>query len=88
MKVKMIESIPKEELFFGESVVEYGTASKEQEGGIINVYDDVEYQEILGFGGAFTESAAYNYAKLSDEAKKDFLEKYFDKENGIGYNFG
>lgn len=84
----MIESLPKEEVFFKESTVEYGTASKEEEAGVINVFDDVEYQEVLGFGGAFTESVAYNYSKLSDEAKKDFLEKYFDKKNGIGYNFG
>ena len=29
--------------------------------GIINVYSDLEKSEILGFGGAFTEAAGYNY---------------------------
>lgn len=88
MQVKMIESVPKEGKFFQESELIYGSVSAETEAALINVFDEVEYQEILGFGGAFTESAAYNYSKLSDEGKKDFLEKYFDKEKGIGYNFG
>ena len=37
------------------------------EGHVLNVYDQVKYQEILGFGGAFTQAAAVNYKKL-DEA--------------------
>ena len=31
-----------------------------QEAQILNIYDEVQYQEILGFGGAFTESTALN----------------------------
>ena len=30
-------------------------------GHVLNVYDQVKYQEILGFGGAFTQAAAVNY---------------------------
>lgn len=29
-----------------------------REQGLINVYPNIEYQEIKGFGGAFTEAAA------------------------------
>ena len=50
------------------------------EWGIVNVFDDVKYQEVLGFGGAFTESSAYLYSLLSKEDKKKFLELYFDRE--------
>lgn len=55
---------------------------------MVNIYDDIAYQSVLGFGGAFTEAAAYNYSLMSDTQKKDFLKAYFDTEEGIGYNFG
>ncbi|MDF2537723.1 MAG: srfJ [Herbinix sp.] len=58
-----------------------------QEDSILNVYDQVKYQEILGFGGAFTEASAVNFTKLTDEQKEEVLNAYFDTENGIGYNF-
>lgn len=74
--------------FFHETEFVGGKADKECEAAIVNIYDDVEYQEMLGFGGAFTESAAYNYSKLSEEQKAEFIKKYFDKKEGIGYNFG
>ena len=54
-----------------------------QEGHILNVYDQVQYQEILGFGGAFTESSTLNYQKVSEEQRQKVLELYFDKEKGL-----
>lgn len=86
--MKVIKSIPKENIYFKESIIEDGNVDSIGETGIINVYDEIEYQEIIGFGGAFTESAAYNYAQFSDEQKKEFLEKTFSRDKGIGYNFG
>lgn len=83
-----IETCPQENVFFGEEQVELNNFPNDTEMGIINVYDDVKYQEILGFGGAFTESAAYVYSLMSKEDKRKFLELYFDREKGIGYNFG
>ena len=85
--MKIIRSIPNENKFFVEETSENGNVRKSIERGVINVFDEFKYQEILGFGGAFTEAAAYNYSLLTDEQKKDFMEKYFDKEKGIGYNF-
>lgn len=54
---------------------------------VVNVYPDVTDQTIRGFGGAFTEASACNYAKMSDEMKQDVMEAYFGKE-GLGYHFG
>lgn len=54
---------------------------------LINVYPQVKYQEILGFGGAFTETSAYNFAQVSDTIKRNIAEAYFDKEKGLGVNF-
>ncbi len=83
-----IETCPTEKIYFQTEEIEIGNFPSDTEWGIINVFDDVVYQEVLGFGGAFTESAAYNYSLLSEEEKKRFLELYFDREKGIGYNFG
>ena len=54
---------------------------------ILNIYDEVKYQEIWGFGGAFTESSALNLSRVTGKMRKKVLELYFDPEKGIGYNF-
>lgn len=54
---------------------------------LINLYPDVVYQRILGFGGAFTDAAAYHYSKMSDANRKRLLAAYFSADGGIGYNF-
>ncbi len=56
------------------------------EGKILNIFPEVEYQKVLGFGGAFTEAAAYCYSKLNADEKKRLLEAYFS-EDGLNYNF-
>ncbi|MEK8127283.1 glycoside hydrolase family 30 protein [Paenibacillus filicis] len=58
-----------------------------RENQLINVYDDVEYQEFIGFGGALTEASAVSIAKLSEDKQNEILQAYFDKESGIGYTF-
>ena len=51
----------------------------------VNIYP-VEKQEILGFGGAFTESSAYTYAQLDAAGKAAAMERLFGK-SGLHYNF-
>ena len=57
-----IETCPKENIFFESEQVELNNFPANTEWGIINLFDDVVYQEVLGFGGAFTESSAYLYS--------------------------
>ena len=71
--MKIYTSVPSENLYFQETTVEDGNVRAGTEMGIINVFDEFEYQSVVGFGGAFTESAAYNYAQLTDEQKKNVL---------------
>ena len=59
----------------------------ETENLLINVYPQMIYQEVLGFGGSFTETSAYNFAQVSDDVKLKLAEAYFDKVKGIGINF-
>ena len=45
-----------------------------------------EKQNILGFGGAFTQSSAYLYHQMSEKEKRKALELLFG-ESGLKYNF-
>jgi len=48
----------------------------------------VRYQSFLGFGGAFTESAAKVFQKLSSKKQEQVLNAYFNEDSGLGYRFG
>ncbi|MGD9909208.1 MAG: glycoside hydrolase family 30 beta sandwich domain-containing protein [Candidatus Izemoplasmatales bacterium] len=54
----------------------------------IKINKNVKFQQMLGFGGAFTESACYNLYRVNSEVRKKALELYFDPEIGIGYTIG
>ncbi len=43
------------------------------------------FQEIVGFGGALTESSAWVLAQLSPEKRLEVLRRYYDPTEGIGY---
>jgi len=45
------------------------------------------FQTVLGFGGAFTDAAAYMYEQLDAGAKSMLVKQYFGK-GGIGYSTG
>ncbi|MCD4826347.1 MAG: hypothetical protein K8Q99_01045 [Acholeplasmataceae bacterium] len=45
-------------------------------------------QTIIGFGGAFTESSAYNLLRISKEQRLKAIKTYFDPVDGLGYNIG
>lgn len=52
---------------------------------VINIYKDIEFQEIVGFGGAFTQSVSLNLDTLDSEKREELLNAYFNPQNGIGY---
>ncbi|MFO7611141.1 MAG: glycoside hydrolase family 30 protein [Clostridia bacterium] len=47
-----------------------------------------KYQEIIGFGGAFTEAAAVTLSKIDANLRNQVLGAYFDVDKGLGYNMG
>jgi len=49
---------------------------------------NTKFQEIIGFGGAFTEAASYTLDQMSIENRQKVLEAYFDKDNGLNYTIG
>ena len=53
----------------------------------IRLNKSVRYQEIFGFGGAFTDAAGINIAKLSQDAQTKMIESYYS-DVGSEYNVG
>ena len=51
----------------------------------IQLFPDKKYQNIIGFGGAFTESSAFLLNKLSNEKRKQIIDAYFGS-NGAAYS--
>ena len=57
--------------------------------GLPSVWVDPQrrFQQIEGFGGAFTEAAAVTWQGLDPERRADLLRDYFDPQLGHGYTF-
>ena len=51
----------------------------------LELFPEQTYQEISGFGGAFTESSAYLLNQLSESKRKEIIEAYFS-ESGANYS--
>ena len=43
------------------------------------------FQEIVGFGGALTESSAWVLAQLPQEQRMEILRRYYDPKEGIAF---
>nr|WP_246944963.1 glycoside hydrolase family 30 protein [Bacillus pinisoli] len=63
-------------------------SEKKDETTLLTVDPSQSFQKIMGFGGAFTEAAAYTLAQISPEDRMKVIESYFDKEKGLGYTLG
>lgn len=59
---------------------------KHAEAGVINIYPQIKYQTIEGFGAAMTESSAYLLSTMEKEKRWAFLNDFFGKE-GNSYKY-
>lgn len=66
--------------------VKWNGKLKNRERELIHLYPEMEFQEWIGFGGAFTEAAGYCLTRVSQSVANQILEDYFS-ENGLGYSF-
>ena len=87
MEIKKIETNYKRKLFFYESKVSSKKYSEKYENQIINIYPEITYQSIIGFGGAFTESTGFALKSLPKEKQVNLLNEYFSK-SGLNYSIG
>ena len=82
--MKIIQSKKENNTFWQE--IKYSPLKEKPQDNII-VSSNIKYQTIVGFGGAFTESAAYNYFLMDKNQKNEVLKAYFSQD-GLNYNLG
>ncbi len=61
---------------------------KDESTNLLMLDSNKTYQKVMGFGGAFTEAAAYTLAQISPVNRMNIIKSYFDKETGLGYTLG
>lgn len=54
----------------------------------LKVLPEQTYQTVMGFGGAFTEAAAYTLSRISPQKRDEVIRRYFDPQEGLGYTLG
>ncbi|XP_077483352.1 lysosomal acid glucosylceramidase-like [Amblyomma americanum] len=54
---------------------------------VIRIMPNMTYQEIMGFGGSFTDAAGSNIFRLKEPLRTKLLESYYS-EDGLNYNMG
>ncbi|HBY59543.1 MAG TPA: hypothetical protein DEH78_06950 [Solibacterales bacterium] len=52
----------------------------------LHIDPSIGYQEILGFGGTYTEATAYNLKRLSAPLRRNVLQLFFDPVRGAGWS--
>lgn len=87
MEIKKIETNYKRKMFFNETKIKPKTYQEKLENQIINIYPEITYQTIIGFGGAFTEATGVSIKKLPADKQNKVIKEYFSKE-GLNYSIG
>ena len=85
MKIIKYETNFKKQLYFNQTELKAKHFPKRFESQLINLYPEITYQSMLGFGGAITESAGYAFSKLPLDKQDSLLNEYFSKD-GINYS--
>ena len=62
--------------------------SEKGNGMTLTIKPEKVFQKISGFGGAFTEAAAYTFYRMEPHVREEILKGYFDQTKGIGYSIG
>ena len=52
---------------------------------VVNLYPDVTFQTMEGFGGAVTDAAGYVFSRMDKARQEELLDMYFGEE-GMHYN--
>lgn len=55
---------------------------------VVAVNTSEAFQEFMGFGGAFTEAAAFTLAEAPSNLREEAIRAYYSKEEGLGYVLG
>ena len=59
----------------------------DREKDLVNLYPEVTYQTVEGFGGAITDAAGYVFSLMPEALRRSFIDGYFGPD-GLGYTVG
>ena len=86
MNITKFETNYKRKLFFSRlENVKFREYSTKIENQVINIYPEIKYQSIIGFGGAFTEATGVALKLLPENKQQELMNEYFSKD-GFNYN--
>ncbi|MFC0190077.1 glycoside hydrolase family 30 beta sandwich domain-containing protein [Fictibacillus aquaticus] len=88
MNVKIIQTSKNTGDRFAEKETLSFEKVEKSEGTALKLFPEKTFQRFMGFGGAFTEAAAYTLSKIPAADRLSVIESYFHKEKGLGYNLG
>ncbi len=88
MKAKVIRSEMRKRKYWEEKAEVIFSNAYDTKRSIIAIDSNQEFQEFMGFGGAFTEAAAVTLYELDDNKRQEALNAYFNKKTGLGYTLG
>lgn len=86
MEIEKIETNLKRNLKLHSSSVKFSSDSKKIENQMIRICPEFTFQEILGFGGALTESSCYVLNTIDKNLSNQILDEYFSKDK-LNYQF-
>ena len=84
MKAVLITTDFNKNIIWGRQELELGESDPFHQ---VSVFPAMRRQEFYGFGGAFTEAAAWCFEKLPKDKRRQALEAYFGPK-GLGYTLG
>lgn len=85
MKLELVKTVYKDNKI---SKIKENLVFQSDEGGenqLVNLYPEIEYQKMEGFGGAITDAVGNVYSLMDEEQKKEMISRYFGKAN-MKYN--
>lgn len=86
MNIRKFETNYKHNLFLSETKnIKSKPYSNKLESQTINIYPEISYQSIIGFGGAFTDATGSALNLVNDHLQNQIIDEYFS-ENGLNYS--
>lgn len=85
MKITKIETNYKRKLFWSTTNISSKSYSENIENQVINIYPQITYNKLIGFGASLTEATGYALSETNLSTYNEILSEYFSK-NGFTYN--
>lgn len=86
MNGKAAVTLPKGDGFVTREITFSFTKDRGRENNAVNLYPDITYQTLDGFGGAVTEAVGYVLSQLDEARREEALRSYFGK-GGLQYTW-